>query len=188
MCGIVAVAGQQHATAAVERGIARLSHRGPDARGVWSDSATGVALGHARLRIIDLSDDAAQPMVSADRRFVLVFNGEVYNYIELRRELADYPFRSKSDTEVVLAAWQRWGASCLDCFNGMFAFVLWDIQDQRLVAVRDRFGRKPLFHPTRAGSGLGFAGERHKFRARCYPTVLICMANTPAGPLPRSSG
>jgi len=171
MCGIVAVVGQQDATEAVQRGIARLSHRGPDSRGAWSDRSRGVALGHARLRIIDLSDAAGQPMLSADGRFVLVFNGEVYNYIELRRELDGYPFRSQSDTEVVLAAWQRWGAACLDRFNGMFAFVLWDVQEQRLVAVRDRFGVKPLFHSQLPGGGLAFASEIKALHAAGVPAA-----------------
>jgi asparagine synthase (glutamine-hydrolysing) len=159
MCGIVAVVGHREAADSVRRGVARLNHRGPDAQGLWSDPSRGIALGHARLRIIDLSDAAAQPMVSADGRFVLAFNGEVYNYIELRAELAGYPFRSQSDTEVVLAAWQRWGAGCLDRFNGMFAFVLWDVQEQRLTAVRDRFGVKPLFYSKLPGGGFAFASE-----------------------------
>jgi asparagine synthase (glutamine-hydrolysing) len=159
MCGIVAVAGTQDARARADRAIQRLHHRGPDAQGLWSDDAHGVALGHARLAIIDLSPAGQQPMASHDGRYVLVFNGELYNYLELRRDLPDYPFRSHSDTEVVLAAWMTWGPACLDRFLGMFAFVVWDTHARELVAVRDRFGVKPLYYACVPGGGLALASE-----------------------------
>lgn len=169
MCGIAAVVGRRNAAQVVERSVARILHRGPDAHAVWSDAEHGVALGHARLRIIDLSEAAAQPMASADGRFVLAFNGEIYNYLELRRELGDYPFRSQSDTEVVLAAWARWGVACLDRFLGMFAFVLWDAHERRLTAVRDRFGVKPLFHAPLPDGGVAFASEVKALHAAGVP-------------------
>jgi asparagine synthase (glutamine-hydrolysing) len=110
-------------------------------------------LGHNRLAIIDLSAAGLEPMRSADGRFHLVFNGEVYNYRELKQELTEYPFSTRTDTEVVLAAWSRWGAACLDRFVGMFAFLLWDAAERRLHAVRDRFGVKPLYWSEVSGDG-----------------------------------
>ena len=98
-------------------------------------------------------------MMSADGRYVIVFNGEVYNYEELRRELSDYPFRSKSDTEVVIAAWARWGTASLDRMIGMFAFAVWDTHERTLVAVRDRFGVKPLLYAALPDGSLVMASE-----------------------------
>jgi asparagine synthase (glutamine-hydrolysing) len=158
MCGIVAIAGVLDAIDAATRAIATLHHRGPDGTNCWHDERAAIALGHSRLSIIDLSTAGSQPMASADGRFVITFNGEIYNYLELRAELADYPFRSHSDTEVILAAWTRWGAACLDRLIGMFAFALWDTREQQLVAVRDRFGVKPLFVAELAG-GIAVASE-----------------------------
>jgi asparagine synthase (glutamine-hydrolysing) len=159
MCGIVALLGTRRAREGVTRASARLQHRGPDGEGEWYDDRAGVALGHRRLSIIDLSDAGRQPMTSSDGQLVITFNGELYNYLELRAELADYPFRSSSDTEVVLAAWKRWGAACLDRFIGMFAFVLWDTREQTCVAVRDRFGVKPLYVAVLPDGGLVLASE-----------------------------
>jgi asparagine synthase (glutamine-hydrolysing) len=159
MCGIVVVAGVPDARAVATRSVSTLHHRGPDALGVWSDDARNIALAHTRLSIVDLSDAALQPMTSADDRYVLVFNGEIYNHVELRSELADYPYRSRSDTEVVLAAWSRWGEACLDRFVGMFAFVLWDAHEQRIIAVRDRFGVKPMYYARMPGGGFVLASE-----------------------------
>src|SRR5688572_27189570 len=102
MCGIVAITDARDARADVQHALERLHHRGPDATGVWSDDTLGIALGHTRLSIIDLSDAGRCPMESHDGRFVLTFNGEVYNYLELRAELSDFSFRSNTDTEVVL--------------------------------------------------------------------------------------
>ena len=118
-------------------------HRGPDGEAIVLRD--GVGLGHLRLAIIDLSAAAAEPMPNADGTAWLVFNGEIYNYNELRAELAGYPFRTESDTEVLLAAYERWGEACLDRFNGMFAFALWDERTRTLFAARDRFGVKPLY-------------------------------------------
>lgn len=160
MCGIAGILG--NGAAAGERlqaMVARQQHRGPDGRGIWSDPSGLCHLGHNRLAIIDLSPAGRQPMASADGRWHIAFNGEVYNYLELRDELSDYPFQTRTDTEVVLAAWARWGEACLDRFVGMFAFLLWDARQQRLFAVRDRFGVKPLYWAEAPGGGLLFASE-----------------------------
>jgi asparagine synthase (glutamine-hydrolysing) len=139
--------------------VARQQHRGPDGNGTWSDPSGLCHLGHNRLAIIDLSPAGRQPMASADGRWHIAFNGEVYNYLELRDELSTYPFQTRTDTEVVLAAWARWSESCLDRFIGMFAFLLWDAYDRRLFAVRDRFGVKPLYWAEAPGGELLFASE-----------------------------
>jgi asparagine synthase (glutamine-hydrolysing) len=134
-------------------------HRGPDATGGYRDPSDIAGLGHSRLSIIDLSPAGRQPMSSADSRFWIVFNGEIYNYKELRAELSDYPYRSNTDTEVILSAFARWGAACLDRFIGMFSFGIWDAHEKRLFAARDRFGVKPFYYHTRPDGSLLFASE-----------------------------
>ena len=156
MCGI-AVATGPSAPRVVHTMCERLHHRGPDGEGVWSDAT--IAFGHRRLSILDLSDAGRQPMVSSDGRYVLTFNGEIYNHEELRAELSAYPFRSRSDTEVVLAAWSEWGEASLDRFIGMFALAIWDTREHELVAVRDRFGVKPLLHASLPGGQIVLASE-----------------------------
>ncbi len=135
-----------------------LFHRGPDGSGVWT--APGVGLGHRRLSIIDLAG-GAQPMVSPDGRLILTFNGEIYNFRELRAELEGrgHAFRTDSDTEVILAAWTQWGSDCLSRLNGMFAFALYDKRDRSLYLVRDRLGVKPLFYAVLPDNTLLFASE-----------------------------
>ena len=142
--------------------IEAVAHRGPDGAG-WRefDSAAGpVALGHRRLSIIDLSEAAQQPMAYADDRYWIVYNGEIYNYLELRDELArlGHRFTTRSDTEVLLAAYAEWGEAALDRLVGMFAFVLWDLRQQTAFAARDRFGIKPLYLFA-TGRGVAFASE-----------------------------
>jgi asparagine synthase (glutamine-hydrolysing) len=138
------------------------AHRGPDGSGwrVFDSIAGPLALGHLRLSIIDLSDNAAQPMAYADRRFWITYNGEIYNYIELRGELIDrgHVFRTASDTEVLLAAYAEWGEAALDRLAGMFAFVIWDADEQTIFAARDRFGIKPLYLYAASG-GVALASE-----------------------------
>lgn len=174
MCGIWASVGLS-ANPAV---IAAIAHRGPDGSG-WQEHATAagpLALGHRRLAIIDTSIAAAQPMASEDGGLVVVYNGEIYNHVELRAELAGlgHRFRTGSDTEVLLAAFAHWGEECLSRFNGMFAFVLWDRHNNLLFAARDRFGVKPLYlwHDTR---GVALCSEIKQltalqgFQARLAP-------------------
>lgn len=139
-----------------------VAHRGPDGAG-WNVFETGcgpLALGHRRLAIIDLSEAGHQPMAYDEGRFWLVFNGEIYNYLELRRELeaAGRHFHTATDSEVLVAAYAQWGESALDRFVGMFAFVIWDAGKQRLFAARDRFGIKPLYW-CRGRRGIAFASE-----------------------------
>ena len=125
----------------------RIEHRGPDDAGSWVDAQAGVALGHRRLSIIDLSSEGHQPMCSPCGRYVISFNGEIYNHRELRRELASSPWRGHSDTEVMLAAISQWGVQqALSRFNGMFVFALWDRLDRVLHLARDRMGEKPLYY------------------------------------------
>jgi len=133
-------------------------HRGPDGAGVWTE--LGVGLGHRRLSIIDL-EGSPQPMHSADGRAVIVFNGEIYNFRELRAELEKdgARFRTSGDTEVILAAWQRWGVQCLEKLHGMFAFALYDLDKRQLLLARDRFGVKPLFMAPLSDGSLAFASE-----------------------------
>ncbi len=122
-----------------------IAHRGPDGEGIYANGPLG--LGHRRLAILDLSDTGRQPMSFADGRYWIVYNGEVYNFVELRRELEarGYAFRSTGDTEVVLAAYDCWGSDCLSRFNGMWAFAIWDGWQRKLFLARDRFGVKPVF-------------------------------------------
>ena len=144
--------------AAIATMVSTLRHRGPDGEGAWS--APGVALGAARLAILDLSPASNQPFRDERADLSLVFNGEIYNYLELRRELEalGHRFRSRGDTEVLLRAYEAWGEACPRRFNGMFAFALWDGRRRRLVLARDRFGEKPLFL-ARGPGGLVFASE-----------------------------
>lgn len=146
---------------------ATLVHRGPDAEGTWSDPSAGVALGHRRLAVVELSEAGAQPMCSADGRYVLAYNGEVYNHGALRSQLvgSGVSFRGSSDTEVLLAAIARWGLErALDACEGMFAFALYDRRDRELHLVRDRFGEKPLYYGW-LGRRLAFASELKALRA-----------------------
>jgi asparagine synthase (glutamine-hydrolysing) len=163
LCGIVAL-DRPAETGAVAAMAAELDHRGPDGDGLWSDP--GVALGFRRLAILDLSDAGMQPMASEDGRLRLVHNGEIYNYRELRAELEPkgHRFRTGTDTEVVLAAYREWGERCVERFNGMWAFALWDAERRTLFASRDRFGVKPFYY-RHAGGRLAFASEPKAFRA-----------------------
>ena len=141
----------------IRRATSTLSHRGPDHLGIFQSDE--IALGAVRLRVID-PEAADQPLVSDDGRFVLAYNGEVYNHAELRRELesSGYRFRSRCDTEVVLVGYQRWGTECFKRFRGMFALAIWDAWQQKLVLARDRLGIKPLYI-YRSGRDLCFGSE-----------------------------
>src|SRR5262245_61024631 len=159
MCGIAGIFGLNWEQGTLNEMIKSQRHRGPDANGIWIAPSRAAGLGHNRLSIIDLSDAGRQPMANNDGHLHIVFNGEIYNYLELRAELASYPYRSKSDTEVILAAYERWGESCLDRLIGMFAFLLWDEREQKLLAARDRFGVKPLNYSLRPDGTLLVASE-----------------------------
>jgi asparagine synthase (glutamine-hydrolysing) len=143
----------------------RLWHRGPDAGDIFVEGPAG--LGHRRLAIIDVRPIANQPMVDSTGRFVIVFNGEIYNYLDLRRELEKLgaKFITDSDTEVLLEAYSYWGAGCLDRLNGMFAFAVWDRLQKRLFLARDRLGEKPLFYFPLSGGGIVFASELKALRS-----------------------
>ena len=159
MCGITGVFGS---ACSVDRVLAMVSsqrHRGPDSTGVHVDFAQGVGLGHNRLSIIDLSSAGRQPMTDPAETMHIAFNGEIYNYRELREELSDYPYHSRTDTEVALAAYQRWGPECVRRFTGMFAFLIWDSRTRTLFAARDRFGVKPLYYHHSPDGSLYLASE-----------------------------
>ena len=144
--------------ALLERMSALIAHRGPDASGTVVEGAVGLA--HRRLAIIDLSDEGCQPMTSGDGALTLVFNGEIFNYLELREELraAGHAFRTGTDTEVVLAAYAAWGRDCLARFNGMWAFAILDRRRGEVFLARDRLGVKPLYY-TLNGDRFLFASE-----------------------------
>jgi asparagine synthase (glutamine-hydrolysing) len=131
-------------------------HRGPDGEGYWHDRRGQIGFAHRRLNIIDLAT-GQQPMTDRYGNTVC-YNGEIYNYLELKKELCDYEFQTKSDTEVVLAAYKKWGADCVNHFRGMFSFAIWDESEQKLFCARDRFGIKP-FYFTQVGETLFFASE-----------------------------
>jgi asparagine synthase (glutamine-hydrolysing) len=161
MCGIAGqycLDGKEPDTKLLSVMSERLAHRGPDGEGTHISGP--IALAHRRLAIIDLSSDGLQPMTNEDGTLWLVFNGEIYNFVELREELIEkgHRFHSKSDTEVILHAYEEWGHECLDRFNGMWAFALWDNQRQELFCARDRFGIKPFYY-AQTGDSFLFASE-----------------------------
>src|SRR5450631_256692 len=163
MCGIAGIVdlrGRAVAPSAIERLTGLIAHRGPDGAGFWFSEDKRVALGHRRLAIIDPGARGNQPMVSGDGRNVIAYNGEVYNFIELREELEalGISFRTESDTEVILAAWQAWGPDMLLRFNGMWAFAIVDNVSGDVFLARDRFGIKPLLYSV-SGGRLVFASE-----------------------------
>lgn len=162
MCGIVGLIGQfEHKQKSLEQACARIKLRGPDSQGVWLNASQNSGLAHVRLAIQDLSEHGHQPMLSADQRYVLVFNGEIYNHYELRERLGNQAplWRGHSDTETLLACFVIWGVEeTLRLTVGMFAFALWDEAEQCLTLGRDRFGEKPLYY-ARSVQGLMFASE-----------------------------
>jgi asparagine synthase (glutamine-hydrolysing) len=175
ICGIVAP-GRPPELATVEAMTRRLAHRGPDGEGSYAGD--GVALGFRRLAIIDLRDVGNQPFASPDGGLQLVFNGEIYNYRELRSELEGrgHRFRTATDTEVLLAAYIEWGERCVERFAGMWAFAIWDAAKRHLFASRDRFGIKPFYYRATDGR-LAFASE---------PKAFLADADTRLAPNPRA--
>lgn len=168
MCGIAGLIhlnGDAVSPVVLKRMTDAIAHRGPDGEGQWIEGNVG--LGHRRLAIIDLSPLGHQPMISADHRYALAYNGEIYNYRELRAELeaAGYWFRSKTDSEVVLCALAHWGVDALLRFNGMFALAFWDRRERRLLLARDRYGIKPLYI-AQQGDVISFGSEQKAILAQ----------------------
>jgi asparagine synthase (glutamine-hydrolysing) len=162
MCGICGIVGQPDEQL-IKNMLARIAHRGPDDEGVYiaeTSNEQRVGLGHRRLSIIDLSPAGHEPMSDASGRIWLTFNGEIYNFKELRRELeaSGHRFKSNTDAEVIIYAYLEWGRECLTRFNGMFAFAIWDSQDESLFLARDRLGIKPLYYAD-TPAGFAFASE-----------------------------
>jgi asparagine synthase (glutamine-hydrolysing) len=173
MCGLCGIyhPGEVIDADTLQQMTAVLRHRGPDGEGLWQDQ--GIGLGHRRLSIID-PVGGQQPLHRADQRLSLVFNGEIYNYLELKQELARYghAFHTASDTEVLLRAYEHWGLDCVHHFNGMFAFALWDGDREQLLLARDHLGIKPLYYRQQANC-LWFASEiKSLLRAGPYPANL----------------
>ncbi|MCP5268583.1 MAG: asparagine synthase (glutamine-hydrolyzing) [Zoogloeaceae bacterium] len=168
MCGVTGLVnlnGEFVSPDILKRMTDAIAHRGPDGEGQWVEGNVG--LGHRRLAVIDLSPAASQPMISADQRFVLTYNGEIYNYRELRTELEaeGARFRSQSDSEVLLNALIQWGAKAVGRLNGMFAFALWDRRERSLLLARDRYGIKPLYYAV-VGNTLAFGSEQKAILAQ----------------------
>lgn len=166
MCGIAGYLQLRHADVALEPVVRRMAdrivHRGPDGEGFWVDADARVAFAHTRLAILDLSEGGAQPRVSHSRRFVVTYNGEIYNNAELRVELEGHGVRfdSRSDTEVLVEAIATWGVlGALERLEGMFAFAVWDREERRLWLARDRFGEKPLYYTAPSYAEFAFASE-----------------------------
>ena len=161
MCGIAGIAALSPVNRdAVQAMTDLMVHRGPDGEGQWLNADGRVCFGHRRLAIIDLTDRAAQPMQDAQGSLSITYNGEIYNYKEIRAELAEagVRFNTDSDTEVVLESYRKWGDTCLNRFNGMFAFALHDQKAKRILCARDRFGEKPFLF-SHSGKFFAFASE-----------------------------
>ncbi len=162
MCGIVGWATSNHKAFDIplEKMRGQLMHRGPDDTGLWFSADRQVGMGHTRLSIIDLSQKGHQPMILDGGQLAIVFNGEIYNFKEIRSDLeqSGHSFSSRSDTEVILHAYQQWGTSCVSRFDGMFAFALYDAAKQSVFLARDRVGEKPLYY-TRVNDTLLWASE-----------------------------
>lgn len=159
MCGIYGVINRRVSKELAMECLDTMIHRGPDGFGLWQED--GVTLGHRRLSILDLSSAGSQPMSYADERYWMTYNGEIYNFIEIRRKLQKkgYTFRGSSDSEVILASFCEWKDRCVEHFNGMWTFAVWDKAEKSLFLSRDRFGIKPLFYTEFADGGFAFASE-----------------------------
>jgi asparagine synthase (glutamine-hydrolysing) len=160
MCGIAGYVGADEGAPDMSRFGTTLQHRGPDDQGYYRSPDRRAQLAHWRLSIIDLSSAGHQPMANADESLWIVYNGEIYNYLELEAELKGrgYVYRSRSDTETILHAYEEWGPACVERFNGMFAFALWDARRRELFCARDRLGEKPFYY-VHGPAGLAFASE-----------------------------
>ncbi|MCH8314011.1 MAG: asparagine synthetase B, partial [Nitrospinae bacterium] len=204
MCGIAGIWSAGQGSVSLEPALKKMAdairHRGPDDQGIWVDSQAGMGLAHRRLSILDLSPQGHQPMICANGRFVIAFNGEVYNFESLRRELDSLGgdtghknrWRGHSDTEVILAAIEQWGIEdAVKKFIGMFAFALWDRKEQVLTLVRDRLGIKPLFYGWQGnsflfGSELKAIRENPGFRREIDPNSVALLMRPKYIPAPYS--
>jgi asparagine synthase (glutamine-hydrolysing) len=159
ICGVINFGGTEVSPVLLRKMTDAIAHRGPDGEGWFRDKNVG--LGHRRLAILDLSPAGHQPMITRDGRFALSYNGEIYNHTEIRAELEalGHQFRSNTDSEVVLLAWAQWGKQCVNRFNGMFAFAIWDSLRSELNLVRDRYGIKPVYY-SNIGSHFIFGSEQ----------------------------
>ena len=181
MCGIAgAVDFYNPVNVDVFEMISQIKHRGPDQQKILSSN--NAKLGHARLRVLDLDPKADQPFVSNDESLILVFNGEIYNYKELKKQLSEYKFKTNCDTEVIIAVYIKWGNKCITHLSGMFSFVLFDKTKKLILAARDRYGIKPFYY-TKLGSQFLFCSEikglisvMSKVNAN-YPIVLKYLYN-----------
>jgi asparagine synthase (glutamine-hydrolysing) len=182
MCGIVGIlTTDKEKQGKLTGALSSIKHRGPDDSGEYFGDYC--ALGHVRLSVIDLSEMAHQPMIDHTNGLVIVFNGEIYNYKELRKELSNEYFSSNSDTEVILKYFLRYGENCVDYLRGMFAFAIWDVHKKRLFIARDRFGIKPLFYYTGSGTFI-FASEIKailQFGVPSEPDLVTCYEYVAAG-------
>ena len=166
MCGIAGTIDFEHHFSCEQledttrKMTASLHHRGPDRQGVWHDKERGIGLGHRRLAIVDLSQNGNQPMISRSGRYVVVYNGEIYNFVDLKKQYFQaWPFQGTSDTEVLLAAIENWGIeSALEKIVGMFAIAIWDRLLEQLILARDRVGKKPIYYSLHGGF-FSFASE-----------------------------
>ncbi len=177
MCGIALIYQHQplpDAARRIRQMTERIAHRGPDADDHFVDNR--VALGHRRLSIIDLSDAAVQPMWDASGRYAIVFNGEIYNYRELKSQIADYPFQNQSDTEVILAGFACWGTAFFEKLNGIFAFGIYDRTTQELYLVRDRFGIKPLYYVEKDGYCAAASEQRSLLASKLADSTISSAA------------
>jgi asparagine synthase (glutamine-hydrolysing) len=175
MCGIAGIiqTAPVYHSAHLQKMISALSHRGPDGERLWQNEDETALLAHRRLSIIDLSQAAAQPMsFSFNSHYTIIHNGEIYNYIEIKKELESkgYTFHTQSDTEVILAAYDHWQDDCVDYFDGMFSFAIWDDTKKELFAARDRFGEKPFYYYFTDGQFL-FASEMKALWAAGIPRI-----------------
>lgn len=168
MCGIAGSIGPNPSLKEVKQMCASMIHRGPDHTGTYENELA--VLGHNRLSIIDLSEAGNQPFYSEDGRYMMVFNGEIYNYLELKSKFKDHTFKSNSDTEVLMVAFQKLGIKALSLLNGMFSFAIWDRQSKKLTAVRDRFGVKPFYYGVKENK-FYFASEIGAFFEIGFPKV-----------------
>ena len=148
MCGIVGISSKIDINKTILQESADLiSYRGPDHTGLWISSNNKIGLAHKRLSIIDLSNKANQPMICSDKKFVIIYNGEIYNFLKIRKDLKNlgYIFVSSSDTEVILNSYKAWGNDCFKKFNGMFSLAIYDLDKSKIILSRDRCGQKPLY-------------------------------------------